>query len=95
MMNYKIKMSKNDFFKINNKLLASNLEIEDDDVIFEVEAGSFNILKKTNYEFKVLESIGQLSPRPTCILITHRRSVLKICDREIKINNGKIESLIV
>ena len=45
MMNYKIKMSKNDFFKINNKLLASNLEIEDDDVIFEVEAGSFNILK--------------------------------------------------
>lgn len=58
MMNYKIKMSKNDFFKINNKLLASNLEIEDDDVIFEVEAGSFNILKKTNYEFKVLESIG-------------------------------------
>ena len=46
-------------------------------------------------ELKVLESIGQLSPRPTCILITHRRSVLKICDREIKINNGKIESLIV
>ena len=46
-------------------------------------------------ELKVLDSIGKLNPRPTCILITHRRSVLQICDREIKINEGKIESLVV
>ena len=44
-------------------------------------------------ELKVLDSIGKLKPRPTCILITHRRSVLKICDREIKLQDGQIESL--
>ncbi len=44
-------------------------------------------------ELKVLDSIGKLKPRPTCILITHRRSVLQICDREIKLQDGQIESL--
>lgn len=40
----------------------------------------------------VLDNIRKLEPRPTCILITHRRSVLDICDRELIIKNGKIES---
>lgn len=41
-------------------------------------------------EIKVLEGIKKLNPRPTCLLITHRRSVLDYCDREIKIDNGHI-----
>ena len=46
-MGYKIKMKKSDFFKVNNRILASNIEIQDDDVIFDIELGSYNILKKT------------------------------------------------
>ena len=38
-------------------------------------------------EIKVLEGIKKLNPKPTCLLITHRPSVLKYCDREIKIEN--------
>lgn len=41
-------------------------------------------------EIKVLEGLKQLTPRPTCLLITHRKSVLPYCDREIKIENKKI-----
>ena len=41
-------------------------------------------------EIKVLEGIKALTPRPTCLLITHRRSVLKYCDREIKIQDKQI-----
>lgn len=41
-------------------------------------------------ELSVLESIRKLKPTPTCVLITHRRSVLDYCDREIKIENKKI-----
>lgn len=44
-------------------------------------------------ELKVLEGLKKLSPKPTCILITHRRSVLSYCDREIKIENKKIKEL--
>ena len=62
-MIYKIKMNKNDFFKVNNKILANNLEIVDEDIFFEVESGSYNILKKTNYEFKVVESIASRTKR--------------------------------
>ena len=36
-------------------------------------------------ELAVLQGIRNLSPRPTCLLITHRRSVLSYCDREIKL----------
>lgn len=36
-------------------------------------------------ELSVLEGIRGLTPKPTCLLITHRRSVLEYCDREIKI----------
>ncbi|MDE7424664.1 MAG: ABC transporter ATP-binding protein/permease [Lachnospiraceae bacterium] len=44
-------------------------------------------------ELKVLEGIRSLSPKPTCILITHRRSVLDYCDREIIIENKQIREL--
>ncbi|MHB8128940.1 MAG: ABC transporter ATP-binding protein [Mobilitalea sp.] len=41
-------------------------------------------------ELAVLKGIQNLNPRPTCLLITHRRSVLTYCDREISIDNKKI-----
>lgn len=41
-------------------------------------------------ELAVLEGIHNLTPKPTCLLITHRRSVLEYCDREIKIQNKQI-----
>ncbi|WP_455718319.1 ABC transporter ATP-binding protein [Anaerosporobacter sp.] len=41
-------------------------------------------------ELSVLQGIQNISPRPTCLLITHRRSVLKYCDREICIYEKKI-----
>lgn len=42
-------------------------------------------------EIKVLQGLQQLQPRPTCLIITHRLSVLKYCDREIKIENKTIQ----
>lgn len=56
-MVYKVRMKKDDYFKINNKIISSNLVIEGDDVIFEMEGGSYNILKRTNYEYKLIESL--------------------------------------
>lgn len=44
-------------------------------------------------ELRVLEGIRSLTPKPTCILITHRRSVLNYCDREIKIEHKKIQDI--
>ena len=41
-------------------------------------------------ELNVLESIRNFTPSPTCILITHRRSVLAYCDRELRIEDKKI-----
>lgn len=41
-------------------------------------------------ELAVLQGIRDLTPRPTCLLITHRRSVLAYCDREIKIENNQL-----
>ncbi len=40
-------------------------------------------------ELSVLEGLQHLKPKPTCLIITHRKSVLKYCDREIKIENTK------
>lgn len=56
-MIYKIKMNKEDYFKVNSKIISANLEINGDDVYFEVEGGSYNILKRSNYKFKLLESV--------------------------------------
>ncbi len=44
-------------------------------------------------ELAVLQGIQNLTPKPTCLLITHRRSVLSYCDREIRLSNGKIEEI--
>jgi len=40
-------------------------------------------------ELAVLEGLQRLEPKPTCLIITHRKSVLQYCDREIKIENMK------
>lgn len=40
-------------------------------------------------ELSVLEGLQALTPKPTCIIITHRKSILRYCDREIKIENMK------
>lgn len=44
-------------------------------------------------ELKVLGGLRKLSPRPTCLLITHRRSVLQYCDRELRIEDRKISEV--
>jgi ABC-type multidrug transport system fused ATPase/permease subunit len=41
-------------------------------------------------ELNVIEGIRSLKPRVTCLLITHRKSVLRYCDRELRIDNKKI-----
>ena len=50
-------------------------------------------------ELKVLKGINEVTPKPTCLVITHRKSVLQYCDKEIEIvdkqtrevvNEGKI-----
>lgn len=41
-------------------------------------------------EIAVLEGIRNFSHKPTCLLITHRRSVLSYCDREITIADQQI-----
>jgi len=41
-------------------------------------------------ELAVLEGIRRLEPRPTCLLITHRKSVLRYCDRSIRIEDKKL-----
>ena len=40
-------------------------------------------------ELSVIQGLQQLEPKPTCLIITHRKSILKYCDREIKIENKK------
>ena len=41
-------------------------------------------------EQAVIRGLQQLSPKPTCLVITHRKSILQYCDREIKIENKKV-----
>ncbi len=42
-------------------------------------------------ELKVLHNMQMLQPRPTCLLITHRRSVLQYCDRELRIDQKQMK----
>jgi ATP-binding cassette subfamily B protein len=42
-------------------------------------------------EIKVLKSIQNLKPTPTCIIITHRNTALKICDRVLKLEDSHFE----
>ena len=46
-----------------------------------------------NTEKEVIKGLQQLEPRPTCIVVTHRKSILTYCDREIKIENKNMEEL--
>lgn len=41
-------------------------------------------------ELDVIEGIRSLKPKITCLIITHRKSVLRYCDRELHIDNKKI-----
>lgn len=41
-------------------------------------------------ELELLRKIGNMNPKPTCLLITHRRSILKYCNRELRIDNKKV-----
>ena len=41
-------------------------------------------------ELDVIEGIRSLKPKVTCLIIIHRKSVLKYCDRELQIENRKI-----
>lgn len=44
-------------------------------------------------EQKVIKGLQNLTPRPTCLIITHRKSILEYCDREIKIESKKVEEI--
>lgn len=44
-------------------------------------------------EKEVISGLQQLSPRPTCVVVTHRKSILEYCDREIKIENKNMEEV--
>lgn len=41
-------------------------------------------------EIKLLKGLQSISPRPTCLLITHRETVLAYCNRELRIADQKI-----
>lgn len=41
-------------------------------------------------EFKIINSIKNLSPKPLCIIITHRLASLSICDKIFKLENGSL-----
>ena len=43
-------------------------------------------------ELEVIHGLQQLLPKPTCLIITHRKSILQYCDRELKIED-KIVSI--
>lgn len=44
----------------------------------------------SNTEVNVLKSIKSLNSVPTCLIITHRHTALKFCDRVLKLDNGHI-----
>ena len=46
-----------------------------------------------NTEKEVIKGLQQLEPRPTCIVVTHRKSILAYCNREIKIENKNMEEI--
>lgn len=39
-------------------------------------------------ELELLKSIASISPRPTCIIITHRPAAINFCDRVLNISDG-------
>lgn len=47
--------------------------------------------KAEETESLLLKRLSELTPRPTCILITHRKSVLDYCNREFVLEDGSIK----
>lgn len=41
-------------------------------------------------ELEVLQGLKELSPRPTCLIITHRKNILPYCDRELQIVDKQV-----
>ncbi len=41
-------------------------------------------------EQSVICGLRRIEPKPTCLIITHRKSILEYCDRELRIENKKI-----
>lgn len=41
-------------------------------------------------ELAVIQGLQQLSPKPTCLIITHRKTILQYCDRELKIEDKRV-----
>ncbi|MFV0341434.1 MAG: ABC transporter ATP-binding protein [Anaerocolumna sp.] len=44
-------------------------------------------------EISVLQALQSLEPRPTCLIITHRKSILNFCNRELMISGKRIEEV--
>ncbi len=44
-------------------------------------------------EQKVILGLQSLKPRPTCLIVTHRKSILEYCDREIVIKDKRMEEV--
>lgn len=44
-------------------------------------------------EQKVILGLQDLTPRPTCLIITHRKSILDYCDRELIIKDRQMEEV--
>lgn len=42
-------------------------------------------------ESQLLKKLSEMTPRPTCILITHRKSVLDYCNREFVLEDGNVK----
>lgn len=42
-------------------------------------------------EIQVLQNLHHLNPRPTCLIITHRKSILEYCDREMLIEHKQLK----
>lgn len=57
-MKYKISMSKDNFFKIHNKISCTDLTIVEDNAIFYVEDTVFNIIKDSKIPYSIIESLS-------------------------------------
>lgn len=44
-------------------------------------------------EQQVITGLMNLVPRPTCVIITHRKSILRYCDRQLLIVDKKVQSV--
>jgi ABC-type bacteriocin/lantibiotic exporter with double-glycine peptidase domain len=45
-------------------------------------------------EYRILDYIKSMAYHPTCIIITHRKAAISICNRHIHIENEKLSELI-